>query len=200
MSRAGASEVSAVLENLTVPILLTVCILGGRGRHNVRIERLLSYLFNQQLYDNVNDDADKRIARLEAEITEMKTKDKKREQEATVIKILDTEGAKYNLTKNAKVKRSIEKEVLATAASPGNRHDIPTLYKQIVEERLETMKELTKATSDNDKVNQFIDRIPRGGGGLPKIDPEEKYTPEDIKSGKAQSILEGVLRKRLEEE
>ena len=35
---------SAILENLTVPILLTPYILGGRGRHNIKIEQLLSYL------------------------------------------------------------------------------------------------------------------------------------------------------------
>lgn len=140
---------------------------------------------------------DDRIAKLEAQIREMREETKKKEQEETVIKLLDAEAKKYPITKNIKMKKSIEKELLATAATPGNRHDLPTLYKQIVEDRMEFMKE-TK--DDNEKVNQFMNKTPRGGGGLPKIDAEEKYTPEDIKSGKAQRLLAAVLQKRLEEE
>lgn len=42
-------------------------------------------------------------------------------------------------------------------------------------------------------VNNINSGISRGAGGVPQIDTEKKYTPEDVKNGTSRKILEELL-------
>ena len=160
-----------------------------------------AYSVTEPVKEEEPDDVDARVARLEAELKGMKEKDRRKQQKKDIYNLLAAEAQKYELTKNnPKMAKSVEREVIAMSVDPQNKFDFPTLFKRVTADRMEAIKtaleEQSRKTEGNSKIDALLNGAVRGGGGLPSLETDKKWTPQDVFDGKSRNLLAEILAER----
>ena len=123
-----------------------------------------------------------------------KQADKEMRDQQALLNALDTESEKYEeLRKDKDLKALIHKAVYAEIIG-GNKNSVADIYKQETDKLFKYLpkKEDNPKYADT-KIAAMLQQITRGGSGIPNIDAEKKFTPEDVKSGKSKEALIAFL-------
>jgi len=147
--------------------------------------------------ESVPDTLEEKHEALNKQFQELKTE---RDNDRVLIQtktILDREVVKYDLvTDYPELVDSIKISALATQQL-NPRISLIEAVKLAVADRQKFMVSVQERDKqralDTTKVSNAMSGVARGGGGLPNIDKDKKFTPEDVKSGATQKILQELL-------
>lgn len=147
--------------------------------------------------ESQGDSDEDKYDKLNKEFQAMKKERKDEKTQTDTLRILDTETGKYDVIKeHPKMTASVKREALSIQTL-NPRLSLAESVKMVIADRQEQHKEvLEKADAKgkaNSKVANAMGGIVRGGGGLPNIDTEKKFTAKDIKDGTSQKLMEELL-------
>lgn len=150
---------------------------------------------NKEPKDELTDS--ERITGLESQIKNMETKSKQDQQNQAILSATNRSLDKFDLTKNGNL---ITKKIriLGLARLQHNpRAKIEELIAEEVKDFMEIFdeqgKELENIRKANAKVAAAVTGVVTGPGGIPVVDKEKKFTPEDLRGTASREALRMVL-------
>ncbi len=152
---------------------------------------------SQSDLDSVPESEEDKYDKLNKEFQEMKQDRADEKKQTDTLRILDSETGKYEFVKeHPRMVASIKREALSIQTL-NPRLSLAESIKMVVADRQEQHKEILEnadaKVKANSKVVNAMGGIVRGGGGLPNIDTEKKFTAKDIKDGTSQKLMEELL-------
>jgi hypothetical protein len=136
----------------------------------------------------------KRIDKQNEEFSNYKLETQKEKQLNTFKSELQTAINSFDLLKEyPEIRDSVQIEAVAKVSN-NPRLSMLNAVKQVVENRMEFMKKIaTNSTHANTKVNAKLTQVMSGSGGMAELEPEKKFTKDDVNSGKSRDDVRDAL-------